>query len=183
MGMLGPRDKPSMSLKAAESRGMLKLVKHLLDSHKHVFAQGKSEESRANLKMEGDYLLAASKAACNFEDILQNSKARRRVSPETEKQLQYEYSRFVVLMHRVDERFTPKCHLGYHLCRELSYHGHPSYYHEYGSETQNGEVAKVARSCHRHNWSTAVFRKSQIKDIIAKRAGENKRRKLIRSLQ
>ena len=165
--MLGSHEKPTLHCKAAEARGLLDFVTHLLDGYKDSFSMGKSEDQKSRNKMEGDFLLAASKAASNFEDILHATKQQRRVSVATQKKLLFEYHRFVVLFHRIEgTAFLPKTHLMYHLIKQTKLHGHPLYYHTYSSESMNGVIAKIARSCHRSHWCFAVFRKLQLSRLV-----------------
>jgi hypothetical protein len=167
MGMLGAQEKPMLHCKAAEARGLLEFVTVILDRYKHQFASGKSQLHRDQHKLEGNFLLGAAQAASNFERILQDTKQTRRLDLNAQQQLMFQYHRFVVLFHRIEgTNYMPKTHLMYHLIKQSKMHGHPLYYHTYSSESMNGAIAKIARSCHRTWWAAAVFRKFQITKFV-----------------
>ena len=158
MSMIGKRDSPGMSTKAAETEGLLEFVHGLLKTHMDQFvASGATDEIRQHIHLSAKLLLAASTSAMDFEALLKNCK--RNVPLETQEQLLVEYKRFNVLFSRAGGHLNPKNHLMLHLIQGLDFHGNARYYHTYNDESFNGVIARIARSCHRLCWSEVIFRK------------------------
>ena len=99
--MLGKQDKPSLTVKAGEARGLLDFVEPLLESCRDCFV--------GELAAEGTLLLEAVKSLNKFDGLLQANKDSRRVSDDLQQQLFQHYHRFVTLVHRIDTfSFSPK---------------------------------------------------------------------------
>ena len=168
MSMLGSQEKPTLhSCKAAEARGLLEFTTVLLDRYKHKFRQGKTEFQQNQNELEGKLLQGAAEAAWKFERVMQDNRHQRRMDRNVQEQLMFEYHRFVVLFHRIQGvDYLPKTHAMYHLIMKTGFNGNPLFYHNYANESLNGEIAKIARSCHRSSWGEAVLSKFRLAQLV-----------------
>jgi hypothetical protein len=103
------------------------------------------------------FFLWAVTEAITFEQLMKSSP--RTVPRDTQEKLFMEYKRFNVLFTRSGGIMHAKNHLMLHLFQEVSHFGNARFYHTYLDESFNGTLAKIARSCHRLNWSEVVFNK------------------------
>ena len=152
-----------MSTKAAETEGLLTFAHKLLEDHLEQLKSISSLEK--NFYEQGRLLHAASDQAVKFDSMVRNV-SQRRVSRETQFEMLQTYSRFVVLFDRAGGEHIPKTHLMFHCILEAGVRGNPKFYHTYRDEWLNGVIAKIARSCHRTNWSFNVFKKISISKQI-----------------
>ena len=147
--MLGKKANPTFKAKAAEALSLLPFLVELLEAH----------SAKVPL-LCCQLLLASAKAAVRFNEIL-NSNGR--VMPRAAQQeLLDTYLRHMVFFERAGGRIVPKHHLLIHAIQRVDRLGNPRFYHTFRDESLNSVIAKIAASCHRNNFSEAVFRKWNI---------------------
>ena len=161
MSMLGTVSKPVLSLKAAETEGLLEFACDLLEGNMTRITEAARTRNKP-FDLEARLLLAAAKEAVNFEKELRSVPAKRRMDGKSLDKLVVSYGRFTVLFGRAGGEHQPKSHLMFECLLHAHKHGNPIHYHTYMDETLNGVIASIARSCHRLTWSDSVFRKINI---------------------
>ena len=149
--MIGTSEQPALKAKAAESKGLLQFVEHLMQKLIPRF------EAQANMKDKqklAKLLWESTEAALSFEKALKTD-GRFMTRLQVLEALS-SYKRFLVLYEKAGGPMSPKCHLMYHLIQNCMAKGNPRRYSTYRDETFNAVVAKVARSCHRRTWFNAI---------------------------
>jgi hypothetical protein len=105
LAMIGKVKKPTLSIKAAEARGLLEFVVVLLREDTPKLPPGE--------KMRGALLLACGESALKVDVALRNSGDIRN-TPEQRQQLLNDYSHHVTLYHRAGGILKPKHHMMFH---------------------------------------------------------------------
>ncbi|CAK9016517.1 unnamed protein product [Durusdinium trenchii] len=153
--MLGSTDAPSLHAKAAESHGLALFVRQLLERRMGDFEQCLP---RADAR-QGKFLLEASKAASEL-DVVFGVESRRLTRNQVHRALGC-YSRFLSFYNKAGGPLVPKTHFMVHLIQRSLYKGNPRKYSTYRDESLNGQIAKIARSCHRRTWANIIHWKTQ----------------------
>ena len=149
MSMLGNQETYGLHAKAAESHGLLKFVRWLLEKYSDEFEKLPEETSRPLA-----ILKAATQAANSMDDILKIE--IRKLSRMQCQHLMQHYLRFLTLYLKAGGVWRPKCHLLLHLIQRAMVQGNPRLYSTYRDESLNGVIAKIARSAHRSTWGNVI---------------------------
>ena len=166
LGMIGKQEKPIMHCKAGEARGLLGFTVELLRDHQAQLSQGKDQEQAAQNRLNTAFLLGAGESASQLEQLFSRNSKQRSLNVDQHRALVKTYYRFVVQFRRYYAVWTPKCHQMYHLLQLSQDNGSPVFYHNYASETLNGHIARIARSCHRTEWAEAIFTKLKLEKQV-----------------
>lgn len=152
--MIGTEESPSLHAKAAESHGLLLFIRHLLSKHLEAFQHLPQATSR-----KAKFLLESSKAAVGLDEVFATES--RTLSREQTQTAMGHYARFLSFYNKAGGPTTPKCHFMFHLLQRSIFKGNPRKYSTYKDESVNGQLAKIARSCHRRTWHNAIHWKAQ----------------------
>ena len=153
--MLGSSESPSLHAKAAESHGLALFVKHLFEAHLEDFKRNLPEAAARKAK----FLLEASKAASKLDSVF--ACETRHLSRNQVQEALSAYSRFLSFYSKAEGPLVPKTHFMYHLIQRSLFKGNPRKYSTYRDESFNGQIAKIARSCHRRTWANIIHWKCQ----------------------
>ena len=118
--MIGTSEQPALKAKAAESKGLLQFVEHLMQKLIPRF------EAQANMKDKhklAKLLWESTKAALSFEKALKTD-GRFMTRLQVLEALS-SYKRFLVLYEKAGGPISPKCHLMYHLIQNCMAKGNP----------------------------------------------------------
>ena len=152
--MLGSSDSPHLHAKAAESHGLALWIQDLLTGHLQDFESLPKESFR-----KAKFLLEASKAANKLDSLFATE--NRKLCREQVQEALASYLRFLAFYSKAEGPITPKCHFMIHFIQRSLFKGNPKKYSTYRDESFNGQIAKVARSCHRKTWQNVVHWKCQ----------------------
>jgi hypothetical protein len=156
--MLGKKSDPSISVKAAEAKGLLEFVVNLLETDVPKLS--------ARHKERGLLLLACGKAAWRVEVALRGNQSLT-LAPEERQQLLNDYTQHVVLFTRAGGSLIPKHHKIFHLILDVSWKGSPSLYATFRDESLNGIIAGIAKSCHRNRFGEVIHFKFSALQTLA----------------
>ena len=147
LSMLGKKKNPTISVKAAEARGLLEFVVELL----------KKDVPNLNIgeRMRGALLLACGESAMKVDTALRNA-GTLTYSREQRQQLLNDYTHHVTLYQRAGGILKPKHHMMFHCILDSSWKGAPSLWATFRDESLNGVIAGIARSCHRNRFGEVV---------------------------
>ena len=141
LSMLGTRDNPNFNAKGSETKHMLPFVIKLLAEN-----QAKINGLRdKDLVRAFGFASDAAKAALELQNVMESN--NRKFCEKTVAELLFNYLRFASLYERAGGNYVAKHHLMVHCIRDSIRFGNPRFYTTYRSESFNGLLAAMARSC------------------------------------
>ena len=143
-----------LTCKAAEARGMLEFVVHLLEMTLPDL------DPLLPVYETAQMLLACASAAVDVDHLLRST-GRADYSDASRAKLFRTYMHHLQLYDRCGGNLLPKHHMMVHMIHKTSRLGHPSLYATFRDESLNGVVAKIAKSCHRRSFNHMVHLKFQ----------------------
>jgi hypothetical protein len=141
MKMIGPEDNPVLTAKGNETSTLIKFTRELLESN-----IDKLKACREDIGGASVYLLEASRAALEFDNMLRSK--TRRLDEDFVKDLMIQYLHMSSMYQRAGGHLIYKHHLMTHAIQKSHYMGNPRFYTTYRSESFNGVLARMARSVH-----------------------------------
>ena len=133
---LGPRMRPFLKVKAAESRTTFQWVAYLLEVHFHILVRGEA-------------LQEASRAKRRFYEAVHTEGGHR--------ELLNSATDFLAAWKRARGRCTPKHHFFIHLAELSGKHGSPSRYHTYPDESFHRGVKRCANAVRHEQFAGRVL--------------------------
>jgi hypothetical protein len=140
--MLGTRDKPGISAKAAESGTLLAFAFDLAKLYRLVLPHGSA-------------LVGAGEALMKYMEVTRSSELR--LSTSARQNLADAIVRFVTLRESAGVLFKPKCHLMVHMLEDALKFGNPRCTGTWLDEGLNAQLAAVCRSAHMSVWTTRIL--------------------------
>ena len=139
--MLGSRDRPTLSAKAAESGTMVFFATWLAKTHV------------ASLPL-GAPLVAAGEALSRYMDLTRS--APLKLATATRQQIADALLRFLTLREDAGIAFKPKAHLAAHIIHDLWFFGNPMRTGTWLDEGLNAKLSAVCGAAHAQVWSQRV---------------------------
>ena len=146
--MLGPQNKPHLSMKAGETQSLLPFVVEMLEENCPKYV-GSSDDSELECKL----LLRAGQSALVMNSVFA---LPRKLDRKDCQLLMDNYMLFCTCYDRCNGNMVPKHHLMVHLIQQSLVKGNPSFYATWNDESLNGILRKIAVSCHRLTWAKSV---------------------------
>lgn len=160
VGMLGPRDRPMMSTKGAETKGLIEFSMHILDKY------------RAPLGARARPLFRCGEAIRELVSVMDT--APRVMRPND---VQRFHDAFLTLARFwVEAGLTrkPKMHLLMHLVGGCGFAGNPGWFTTFEDESLNKALANVCRAAHRANFELRVMAHFRAAQTLARSDGSRK---------
>ena len=135
--MIGTETRPTLKLKAAETKHIFPFVVELVRRH--------ADGLRADVHV--DALIAACQTLLDYTDVL--AREPRLVSEEAQKVCLQSCRRHLELCRRAGVHMKPKHHLWEHITEDVALKGNPRHYVTYCDESLNRDFERIEQSCHR----------------------------------
>ena len=140
---LGTAANPRLATKAAETATLLEFARDLCRDHE------------AKLGDQGTALRTLGDALVQFRELLRSNP--RRLSQHQTQELVDLAKRAFVLREYAGIPPTPKWHLMLHIASRARRDGNPAWYATFLDESLNGNLAAMAKGCHRRTWHTSLL--------------------------
>ena len=143
--MIGTETRPTLKLKAAETKHLFPFVVDLVRRH--------ADGLRADVHV--DALIAACQTLLDYTDVL--AREPRIVSEEAQKVCLQLCRRHLELCRRAGVYMMPKFHLWVHITEDMALKGNPRHYATYCDDSLNRDFARIEQYCHRETSERRLF--------------------------